>query len=573
MRISVTDIKLEPTRKKPKRSHRTFSIDKLPIDSEENEISNWGTVMKQTTISDFEIGEIQLKGYYELDFDGALDDLNVAILVTNRIVAVQFVQNNRVLAQAYIPRSSGQIESAMRNAVQFKLHASGSISCQRNMMVFSVVFGIPPQFDSKIPINLIEIWWLFSLNPLPGVLSLPENILFDPPTKIVQESDYQFKSLLVNLYPYQKKTVHWLLYKEGVSVENGELKAINTPRFHPLVWVKLSENCYLNQITGDLHSEILHDSLGGILCDEMGMGKTLMIVSVVLFHKLSSISYPSLQSINLEPAVCKATLIVTPKSILSQWISEIEKHAPSLDFFVYEGNECDIQDLDHVDIVFTHYDVMKKELHLSSSGRDGLRRGGRTYNRRQSFLMSRTWWRVVLDESQMVESFASAAAQMARKIPRIHPWSVTGTPTPKRGAIEEMQGLFLFIDAPINCSYLNRLFPEDCKDILSHYIHKQTKDHVKNEMILPIQRNATYYIPFKPVELQYYDDLVEMALKDLGPEPQKPLSIADSLEWTPELEAATSKSWKEYQEVQSVRFAKMQSWLLRLRQTWYFSIT
>lgn len=55
------------------------------------------------------------------------------------------------------------------------------------------------------------------------------------------------------------------------------------------------------------------------------------------------------------------------------------------------------------------------------------------------------WWRVCLDEAQMVESSTAKAAEMASKLAARHRWCITGTPL-SRG-LEDLYGLFYFLKA------------------------------------------------------------------------------------------------------------------------------
>lgn len=55
------------------------------------------------------------------------------------------------------------------------------------------------------------------------------------------------------------------------------------------------------------------------------------------------------------------------------------------------------------------------------------------------------WWRVCLDEAQMVETSTAKAAEMAGKLAARHRWCITGTPL-SRG-LEDLFGLLYFLRA------------------------------------------------------------------------------------------------------------------------------
>jgi E3 ubiquitin-protein ligase SHPRH len=59
--------------------------------------------------------------------------------------------------------------------------------------------------------------------------------------------------------------------------------------------------------------------------------------------------------------ISAGTLIISPGSIISQWESEIKRHAPSLKVYMYLGRRSDpfvtSEELSKYDIVLTHYEV------------------------------------------------------------------------------------------------------------------------------------------------------------------------------------------------------------------------
>ncbi|KAK9841676.1 hypothetical protein WJX74_009916 [Apatococcus lobatus] len=162
---------------------------------------------------------------------------------------------------------------------------------------------------------------------------------------------------------------------------------------------------------------------------------------------------------------CPATLIVCPPPILDQWASEIARHTRPGAFKVaiYEGQEArasaqqvsqpgvlrgivSAQDLAAADIVLTTYDALRKDVHRQADPRlneRSLRRPKR-WQVAPTPLTRLKWWRVVMDEAQMVERPSQAAA-LARQLEATHRWAISGTPV--SNGLNDIGGLLLFLRA------------------------------------------------------------------------------------------------------------------------------
>ncbi len=102
-----------------------------------------------------------------------------------------------------------------------------------------------------------------------------------------------------------------------------------------------------------------------------------------------------------------ATLIVCPAPILKQWQDEIKKHLilDDISILVYDGVKSKMmfpQELARYDIVLTTYDVLRSDLnHIVEDNRYSLR-FDKKYKQLPTPLTHVLWWRVCLDECQMV---------------------------------------------------------------------------------------------------------------------------------------------------------------------------
>lgn len=121
-----------------------------------------------------------------------------------------------------------------------------------------------------------------------------------PPLPDDKAAAMQPVGLVPALLPFQRRSVAWLLEREG---HNGGLNMSNTNQL-PLLWetvqaleagssskdqqdVKDDSAWYYNPSLGELRLEAPDEVpfVGGMLCEEMGLGKTVECIAMILHHR------------------------------------------------------------------------------------------------------------------------------------------------------------------------------------------------------------------------------------------------------------------------------------------------
>lgn len=291
-------------------------------------------------------------------------------------------------------------------------------------------------------------------------------------------------------------------------------------------------------------------------------GKTLMVLSTVLLNPLTPNTYLSNDSNGL--FVSKSTVIITPTTILYQWVDEL-KHVPSLTFLIYEGQIEDEEGIpidqtyiSQFDIIFTTYQFLQKEYYNALPPPSRSRRSGQKYARKPSIFTDIYFHRVVLDEAQMVERIHSNSTKMAGMIKREISWGVTGTPCPRTGSVHDMKGLFNFIGSsfasPNSTGFYDYLPETILTKVLKTFTHRNTKHNVESELTLPEQRDNAFKLRLNAIEDQFYSDSLEQALESISVKPVVPADATDK------------KAMKTYHDKVSARLRSMETWFIRLRK-------
>ncbi|XP_025888010.1 ATP-dependent helicase rhp16 [Solanum lycopersicum] len=231
---------------------------------------------------------------------------------------------------------------------------------------------------------------------------------------------------------------------------------------------------------------------GGILADEMGMGKTLQAIALVLAQRDlkkatngSSILLSSPGTSQELPTV-KGTLVVCPVIGASQWLREIERCTTkeSNKTLLYHGTNRGkfTSNLEEYDFVITTYSTIladyrpKKSKQKSNNSKlcddgsiDNSVSVGEDVSRRKSILHSVKWDRIILDEAHHVKSISTTTTKVVLALESFYKWALTGTPL--QNHIGELYVLVRFLQVTpyayyfcqnCNCSGLDLSSSDKC---------------------------------------------------------------------------------------------------------------
>jgi E3 ubiquitin-protein ligase SHPRH len=252
----------------------------------------------------------------------------------------------------------------------------------------------------------------------------------------------------------------------------------------------------------------------------------------------------------------KCTLIVCPMPIINQWVNELNRHikdSEKVRILVYQGVSGEGRKLvkkcsqvgredsihrtiihplqfENFDIVLTTYSVLRSELHHANI----VRRNSKFKKRFPpvpSPLVSVQWWRICLDEAQMVENSTAKAAAMALKLAAVNRWCISGTPFVRGSGLDDLYGLMLFLQVqPWGTDQrwfkhgLQRLYEGGrevsvLRELLHNVMWRSAKKDVKDEIRLAPLTEMSYRLKFSDTEKHFYkrqkEECSELASKIL----------------------------------------------------------
>ncbi|KAL8856871.1 MAG: hypothetical protein Q9178_006588 [Gyalolechia marmorata] len=257
------------------------------------------------------------------------------------------------------------------------------------------------------------------------------------------------------------------------------------------------------------------EPLGGLLADQMGLGKTLMILACMVANRpLPTDSYGS-----------KATLIVCTTSLVHQWEQELVKHT-EVGVFSNVLRHCagsrvggirPQNTLQHADVVITTQSYPKfkppKHIVLPEKKRAWW---DENYEKMRGILHEVHWYRVVLDEAQAIKNRDSQTSIGCRALMAKYRWAVSATPI--QNHLGELYSFFKLLRVKYTGNYQTfvenfcNIKDQDCGPRLHAFLRQfmMRRTHSDTIMgrplvVLPLNSQRTIVVELNPVERALYD--------------------------------------------------------------------
>ncbi|KAI9919122.1 hypothetical protein PsorP6_011659 [Peronosclerospora sorghi] len=321
----------------------------------------------------------------------------------------------------------------------------------------------------------------------------------------------------IELREHQKQALRWTLWREDQSRSEEE-------NVDPM-WEKrdfhFKGSYYVNPLEKSAslsQPERPRPCRGGILADDMGMGKTMVMLSLIAYQKHfreERAMTNHLEAREIRKAASK-TLVVCPLSLLHQWKREAYERFVSntLSVHVYYGNDgttstgLTTTPFGNSDVVLTTYGVLSAEF------------------RKNGLVATTEWLRVILDEAHSIKNRATHYFKTCSALKATHRWCLTGTPI--QNSLEDLFSLLCFLEYEpwSRAAWWKRVINKPYEDgdvnalgrlkaILTPLLLRRTKHsrdrHGHRIVDLPPKHIELVQLDFSPDERAFYQALYDQS--------------------------------------------------------------
>lgn len=292
------------------------------------------------------------------------------------------------------------------------------------------------------------------------------------------------EGLNVELLHFQKHSVKWAIQREKYGLNS-------------FLWTKLDgvkssdgKDVYFNPVLDQVSTEKPPLCRGGLICEQMGLGKTIISLALILENpapkiprtgskvsKLDFIEHMDGECIGWDPNIkpietdkkkkasvlsC-GTLVVCPVTLVGQWMAEAKSRLKNPgELHAYYGNsrKRDPNVLSKYSIVVTTYAVLASDASYWAK-----KSGDENYVAPCEQIR---WWRVICDESHVMRSTNTKQTNTVTNIVADHKWCVTGTPIST--SVQDLVGQLKYVGLEDANNYFSKTFKST---IMNHVNDRQ----------------------------------------------------------------------------------------------------
>ncbi|MBJ8050660.1 DEAD/DEAH box helicase [Bacillus cereus] len=227
---------------------------------------------------------------------------------------------------------------------------------------------------------------------------------------------------------------------------------------------------------------------GGILADDMGLGKTLQSIAFI-----DSV-LPEIREKKLP------ILVVSPSSLVYNWLSELKKFTPHIRAVIADGNQEErrkiLKDVTKFDVVITSYPLLRRDIRL----------------------YAQPFHTLFLDEAQAFKNHTTQTARAVKTVQAEYRFGLTGTPV--ENSLEELWSIFhiVFPELLPGRKEFGDLRREDIAKRVKPFVLRRLKEdvlqelpekieHLQSSELLPDQKRlyAAYSAKLREETLKHLD--------------------------------------------------------------------
>lgn len=214
-------------------------------------------------------------------------------------------------------------------------------------------------------------------------------------------------------------------------------------------------------------------NLSGVLADDMGLGKTIQTLAHILCEKESG---------RMDCPV----LVIAPTSLMTNWLHEVQKFAPSLKVLILQGHarKSNFNLIKHHDIILTTYPLLARD---------------------KDILLEHTYHLLILDEAQIVKNPNTMAHRIVQQLKARHRLCLTGTPMENH--LGELWSLFHFLMPGFlgDQKQFGKLFRTPIEKLGDESRRQQLVRRVKPFMLRRTKQQVVLELPAKTEIIQNID--------------------------------------------------------------------